>query len=45
MVVAAGFGNFFLLTVLLSVPGIAIIFAMNVREDEDAVTRAVKEEA
>ena len=45
LVVAAGFGNFFLLTVLLSAPGIAIIFAMNVREDEDAVTRAVKEEA
>lgn len=41
MAVAAGFGNFFLLTALLSVPGILIIFAMNMREDENAINHAI----
>lgn len=34
MVQQLGFGNFFVLTVLLSIPGTAILFAMNIKEDE-----------
>ncbi len=40
MVQAIGFGNFFLLTVILSIPGTAMLFAMNIKEDEADIETA-----
>lgn len=40
MVQAIGFGNFFILTVVLSIPGTAMLLFMNTGEDENAVAAA-----